>query len=525
MNEAKDAGQSAPVDGTKSPDASTSRTKRAESSSSRRFLERYDASQKPVPTSDGKGDRSAPTGESSSVTSNESGRDRTGQHPPSDRPSGDRSKSRGGSGDDSKAGGQSERPGKPESQSDDGSKTEGGDGKHKDRHTPGTIIVHDLPVTKKDDQTGRTETIPTEGRTILPEVEIKESKPKELSTFDRVVRGLVDEIGKLMGEGETVQRPDVPEAGSRRQTDGEFIARWAITAGGFRGPVPGSRAVRGLLGRTGGKALEGAAKRAADQGAKDVAKQSPKATAEGTKEVAKQTGKGAATKGTAATRQAAPKKAPAPKPAPKDASRSGRPPKPPDRRARIKERLAEVENKLNSARAEAVRIRNADPKRWKHNRAKATNPIYLARAERAALRRAEANPTRTYLVEAKLVGVERNGERISTEKIAGKGRRFDTVEIDGRKVRPEEHKTRETIRDSGERPKTGPTRGRFRPKSTVGGQLAVEQRVRDHVKTNGGQYVIQGRDVVTGERKTIRVAPADLQPTGVTDYEGAFSHN
>jgi hypothetical protein len=187
----------------------------------------------------------------------------------------------------------------------------------------GKVVVENQPVKKVDQQTGKTETIPTDKKTILPQVKVEGTKPApapvraEMSTFTKMVATAGDFLGRLMGEGKTVKlpgqpeagslrpdnpkdlefpllgeghierKPGSPEAGSTRQTDSEYAVRVGLEAGAARAPMPGSRGVselgkaeaRALVAE--GKAAAAEAKAAAAGGKAAATAESKAASAEG----------------------------------------------------------------------------------------------------------------------------------------------------------------------------------------------------------------------------------------------------
>jgi hypothetical protein len=215
----------------------------------------------------------------------------------------------------------------------------------------GKVVVEGQPVKKVDQQTGKTETIPTDKKTILPEVKVEGTKPApaqvraEASTFTKMVATAGDFLGRLMGEGKTVKlpgqpepgslrpnnpkdvefpllgegrverKPGAPEAGSTRQTDSEYAVRVGLEAGSALAPAPGSRAFTALA-KAEAKVL-GAEARAAAAATKTAAADG-KAAASAEGKAASAEGKAASSEGKAASADGKAKPADGPTPAKPD---------------------------------------------------------------------------------------------------------------------------------------------------------------------------------------------------------------
>lgn len=189
----------------------------------------------------------------------------------------------------------------------------------------------------------------------------------------------------------------------------------------------------------------------------------------------------------------------------------------------VDDKLAQTGNEIL---AEKIRVfeysKSMSKRRWAKMRAGATKHLYNLFERRAALLRAKIWPSRTFLEQAKLVGVEREGVLTPVKKIStsGKKRIPDIVEINGNKIVLEDLKSSSTqlrsIKGGLKRP--GPVDAEFRSKSEIAKQHRVEQEVINYAKQTGGTIVIEGRDVMTGAQVQLKVSPYNVQ-SRVCDYD------
>jgi hypothetical protein len=257
-----------------------------------------------------------------------------------------------------------------------------------------------------------------------------------------------------------------------------------------------------------------------------------------------------------------PPKQPAPPPAPARAaakttvSGSEHVMSPAKRAELVGQKLQEVDRQIAEARRHAAAVRDSvSPSRWNEIRLSENNRIYKLLERRNVLNRMKAFPNRRFLEQVEIKGVEVEDKLIPAKDLMPSWwqklrssrktpipkhledtvRTADAAQIEGDIVQLEEFKSRTTQIKSVEggvmRPKPpaaggGPpsVMGKFNRKSSVGRQQWTEKYLLDQARKQEGRVVLEGTDPLTGAKVTIKVDPANVKTSRVTDYE-ALPHN
>jgi hypothetical protein len=191
------------------------------------------------------------------------------------------------------------------------------------------------------------------------------------------------------------------------------------------------------------------------------------------------------------------------------------------KRERVDELIDETRQALNEERLKVVAEREATIKETGQTPGGQPKRLWNLKERLALLRMKKTFPQKRFLEQARIVGVKTGSALKTTEEIAGEARIPDWIEIDGKFVQPGDFKSANaqlsSVKGGVKNPAT--VEGEYRSKSTIAMQMTKEGKVSDFARQNGGKIVIEGKDVVTGEKVRLEVAPDELRPSVVTDYE------
>jgi hypothetical protein len=182
------------------------------------------------------------------------------------------------------------------------------------------------------------------------------------------------------------------------------------------------------------------------------------------------------------------------------------------KRSGIKAAIEAEIDRINSRRSEIT------DEEWKDQRAGLTKRLYNLREQDHALQIAQQDPNATVFSQVKVLGVQQAGGFKSTEEVAGSGRIPDIglLKADSRtRLELLDSKTAsEVVNSIKKRGAPG-----YRPSSPIGRQTAKE----DALKAEGGDWILEGTDAITGERFIFKMAPADVERSRGVPY-GQFEH-
>ncbi|TYO63558.1 DUF4157 domain-containing protein [Bradyrhizobium hipponense] len=195
----------------------------------------------------------------------------------------------------------------------------------------------------------------------------------------------------------------------------------------------------------------------------------------------------------------------------------------PDRKklvAQLDTRIADVEAELNPARQKALDYKDARKAEGKSLKGGDMKSVWNVKERIWLLKRQKANPDRTILEQADVVGVKAHGSLRPAADIAGEGRTLDFVEQRGNKTVGGDLKSASELQKSvaGGVKRPGPIEGDFRPRSKIGGQHEVEAKILAEARKQNGKIVVRGKNILTGQVETIEVDPANYS-SEVINYE------
>ena len=207
-----------------------------------------------------------------------------------------------------------------------------------------------------------------------------------------------------------------------------------------------------------------------------------------------------------------------PEPAPPEAA----PPAPATpARSGLDRARAQAEQNLGEERAKvSAKKSGMSEGEWSKSRAGATKRLYNLLERRAVLARMKVFPSRIFLEQAEVRGIESGGKITATSEIsaAGKGRIADILELDGSSATLVDLKSASTQLKS---VKGGMSsidlEAEFRSASEIAQQHEVEQQVIAEAKRTGGRILVRGRDPLSGVPVEISLDPDSIR-SRVTDY-------
>jgi hypothetical protein len=178
---------------------------------------------------------------------------------------------------------------------------------------------------------------------------------------------------------------------------------------------------------------------------------------------------------------------------------------------------------------------------WNRDRPTAMKPIYDIQERKAAVKALQAGPKgQKVLFDVKVVAIEMPPSQgsLKTQIVdlrdknhGGVPRTFDNLvyvandkgEVLGAmpiELKSEGAQTEKSLLASSVQGgvNKGDIEAKYRPKSTIAGQITKTASLRQHATDVGGVLVLMGRDAVTGKEVTIRVRPEALSQERITSY-------
>lgn len=193
---------------------------------------------------------------------------------------------------------------------------------------------------------------------------------------------------------------------------------------------------------------------------------------------------------------------------------------------RVRSARVRVEHELQAERLRVDEVKSGmSAQAWSKARAGTTVDLYNLLERRAILERMVRFPGRQYLEQVRVLGVRVSKKLIkATEGIAGKGRRVDVLELEGKQVTFHDLKTPSTLEKSvaGGRSQVD-LEAEFRSESEIGAQHEVEQKVIAYARRAGGKIVVRGKDPVNGASIDMELDPGEIEST-VSDYHDLGSN-
>ncbi|HEY4985146.1 MAG TPA: hypothetical protein VII39_00870, partial [Bradyrhizobium sp.] len=188
--------------------------------------------------------------------------------------------------------------------------------------------------------------------------------------------------------------------------------------------------------------------------------------------------------------------------------------------SKLAPQIAEVQAELKQAREATVDYQAARKEAGKSLKGGPIKGIWNAKERMWILMRQIANPNRTILEQARIVGVKTaDGTIQPTSSISGTGRTPDFVEVRGSDVVGGDLKSSKELMSSVKGGlHTDKLEGDFRDSSKVGGQHIVEGKIIKAAQDSKGVIVLEGRNVLTGAIQTIEV-PVDKYRSEVLTYD------
>jgi len=164
---------------------------------------------------------------------------------------------------------------------------------------------------------------------------------------------------------------------------------------------------------------------------------------------------------------------------------------------------------LNEARQKTIDYRAERQAKGESQKGGSSKEIFNIKESQWLLKRQQMYMNRTIIEQAQIVGVELpDGTIKPISELSRTGRTLDFVEVvDNQYMAGDLKSTSEFLNSikGGVKKGDGKIMGDFRPKSKVGGQHSVEEKILEYARKHNGKIVVKGNDVRTGVSQTLKI--------------------